>query len=87
MTGTRKDNPNSDLPKPGEYGRDARGNWYGMTPNGHLANLRAHSVTEHEDGTITVTPSILVSRPSAQCSTPDKELWHGFLTKGEWKSC
>lgn len=48
------------------------------TPNGHLGNLAAHDVTEHEDGTITVSPSILVSNPQ------QGELYHGYLTNGVW---
>lgn len=52
--------------------------WKARTPNGHLANLAAHDVTEHDDGTITVSPSILVSNPQ------EGELYHGFLVRGEW---
>lgn len=81
MNGTRKDNLDGLLPAPGEYGIDARGLWFGMTPNDHLANLSAHNVQEHEDGTITVTPSIKVSCPNRG------ELWHGYLQSGVWKSC
>lgn len=57
---------------------DGKRTWMVRTPNGHLGNLAAHDVTEHEDGTITVSPSILVSSPQ------EGELYHGFLTKGEW---
>lgn len=81
MIGLRCDNPDGLLPKPGEYGLNARGEWYGMTPNGHLANLSAHTVAEHPDGTITVHPSILVSSPSGG------ELWHGYLLNGVWEPC
>lgn len=62
----------------GQFKRDAN-NWYASTPNGETANLSAHSVTEHEDGTITVSPSILVS-------TRGLELWHGYLERGVWRS-
>ena len=65
---------------PGEYGKWKDGTWYAETPNGHGACLARHNVTEHEDGTITVSPSILVSNN-------DGELWHGYLTRGEWKEC
>jgi hypothetical protein len=64
----------------GEYGKWTDGSWYGCTPNGHGCNLTAHSVTEHDDGTITVSPSILVSKNA-------DELWHGFLEHGVWRSC
>lgn len=66
----------------GEYGIDPRdGNWYARPPGGHLGNLSNHKVTEHEDGTITVSPSILITGASG-----DKEIrWHGFLERGIWR--
>lgn len=69
------------LLNPGEYGKWNDGTWYACTPNGHGANLARHEVVEHEDGTITVTPSILVTRHR------DEPVWHGYLTKGEWREC
>lgn len=63
-----------------EYGR--RGpNWYGVTPNGLLCTLTKHTVIEHEDGTISVSPSI-----AAEGGTIDgrSAYWHGFLTRGAW---
>lgn len=63
----------------GEYGK-VNGLWFGCTPNGHLGNLSAHDVIEHEDGTITVSPSILVS-------DGERELWHGYLERGVWRTC
>lgn len=68
--------PHNKLPEPGSYWC-LNGNWYAVTPNGHHGNLSNHEVTEHSDGTITVSPSILVH-------DGDKELWHGFLRKGIW---
>lgn len=65
---------------PGDYGRVSDGTWYAMTPNGHLGNLASHDVTEHEDGTISVSPSILLT--SAQ---GDVDLWHGYLEHGIWR--
>jgi len=53
--------------------------WYVVTPNGHAGNLGNHDVVEHEDGTITVSPSILVSSPQ------EGELWHGYLERGVWR--
>lgn len=55
------------------------GAWWAITPNGYLANLSAHHVIEHEDGAITVHPSIRVS------TAQDVELWYGFLQHGVWK--
>ena len=65
----------------GEFGK-WHGWWWGRAPNGLLANLKNHEVVEHEDGSITVSPSIRVERSGV---APLE--WHGFLTKGEWKSC
>lgn len=66
---------------PGDYGRTARGNWVGVPPAETecwlLCNLERHQVQEHEDGTITVSPSILVSSGG--------ESWHGFLECGIWR--
>jgi hypothetical protein len=59
--------------------RDGTSSWMARTPNGHLSNLAAHDVTEHEDGTISVSPSILVSNPQ------EGELYHGFLERGVWR--
>lgn len=81
MIGTRLDNPNGLLPEKGDYGKDSCGSWFGMTPNGHLANLSAHAVVEHVDGSITVTPSILVMDHNKV------ELWHGYLRQGVWIAC
>ncbi|MFI5228394.1 MAG: hypothetical protein ACHQWU_04950 [Gemmatimonadales bacterium] len=70
------------LLEPGEYARHpVDGIWYANAPNGLLANLGNHDVTEHEDGTITVSPSILVSRGD------DGPRWHGFLERGVWREC
>lgn len=60
------------------------GVWYARVPysDPHLdltANLGAHQVTEHGDGTITVSPSILVDDGAAG------HRWHGFLEKGMWR--
>jgi len=66
---------------PGEYGRWEDGTWYAETPNGHGCNLGSHAVTEHDDGTITVSPSIGVSAgPGGK-----PYVWHGFLERGVWR--
>lgn len=44
----------------GAYWRDSRGTWCVVTPNGRLGSIAKHTVDEHADMTITVTPSILV---------------------------
>lgn len=63
---------------PGEYGVMG-GRWFACTPDGRLGDLSNHEVTEHEDGTITVSPSILVSGGGSQGD------WHGYLEKGVWR--
>ncbi len=68
------------LGEPGDYYvHPADGKWHARTPNSYLANLSRHEVVEHEDGTITVAPSILVSGPNSE------ERWHGFLERGVWR--
>lgn len=68
---------------PGAYGSSDGKNWFCTTPNGLAGNLCAHQIEEHDDGTISVTPSILVSsgRDHKQPS------WHGFLKLGVWSEC
>lgn len=64
----------------GEYGYwHAQQHWVACSPNGHLCNLAAHKVTENNDNTITVTPSIGVH-------TSDTQAWayHGWITNGIW---
>jgi len=84
MKGTRIDNP-PGLLKPGEYGK-IDGYWHGCPPQEHVgfgalfANLSGHDITEHEDGTITVSPSILITQH-------DGQTWHGYLERGVWREC
>lgn len=67
-------------PQPGDYWQDADGLWSCRPPWKHAwGNLAKHHVTEHEDGTITVTPSILIT---TQVGT-----WHGYLERGIWREC
>lgn len=69
-----------------EYGKDPRdSNWYCSAPGKHLGNLAAHTVVEHADGTITVSPSILIS--TTDKNGKSTQLWHGYLEKGIWKEC
>jgi hypothetical protein len=66
---------------PGAYGSANGRDWFCTTPNGMLGNLGAHQVEEHEDGTITVRPSILVTGGAKEASH------HGFLERGVWRDC
>jgi hypothetical protein len=69
-------------PKVGDYWLDENTDtWYACVPSappGVWGNLTNHQVVEHEDGTITVSPSILVNGGSGFT-------WHGFLEHGTWR--
>lgn len=56
----------------GGYGKAADGRWMVRPPGCNLGDLDGHEVVEHEDGTITVSPSIA------------GEGFHGHLIRGEW---
>ena len=57
--------------------------WYLWIPGVGLGNLANHAVTENADGTITVTPSILVT--SSTKGVPTRA--HGYLADGKWREC
>lgn len=79
----------AEINKPARYGRaiaervrETRSGWWEVTtPDGHVGSLnpQVHNVIEHDDGTITVTPSIDMSQRHAGA-------WHGYLTAGVFKS-
>jgi len=72
---------NITFPKEGEYFKHpTTGEWHANAPGNHYGNLDNHTVTEHEDGTITVSPSILIT------DGENKTEWHGYLEKGVWRS-
>ena len=74
---------------PGDYGFDPKsGHWMAKCPgvNCHLGDLSAHSIVEHEDGTITVSPSILQNGPGPY-HVPSFGTWHGYLERGVWREC
>ncbi len=69
------------------YWKDQRGVWMLNLPHygGCLGNLSQHTVVEHENGTITVSPSILIS--ARRCIDG---VWrdinvHGYLERGAWR--
>jgi hypothetical protein len=84
VTGRRNDVELHEM-QPGDYGRArSDGVWCCRTPNGRGGNLSAHEVVEHDDGTITVSPSILVMSETIHGS--EREEWHGYLERGIWRS-
>ncbi len=67
----------------GDYGFDKNfGAWMCRAPGTHGGNLGNHQVTEHEDGTITVSPSILISDFD---KSGNPVTWHGYLERGVWR--
>lgn len=70
---------------PGEYCKDENSVWwvrcpadgdYCAHPITHPSKKERWTVVEHEDGTITASPSIhLVG------------IWHGYLERGVWREC
>ena len=79
-----KDDYPQEVLTEGDYGKDEDGCWWAYAPlDGCLGCLEQHEVTEHDDGTISVAPSILIS-------TYDGERviqWHGYLECGIWREC
>jgi hypothetical protein len=68
-----------ELMKPGDYFKlsTTPPEFIVCCPSGHVASIRNHTIVEHEDGTITASPSILINWGDAQ--------WHGYLEKGVWR--
>lgn len=52
--------------------------WHIRDPSGRGGALTSHMIVEHEDDTITVSPSILDPNPGG---------WHGYLERGVWREC
>jgi hypothetical protein len=68
----------------GEYCKSAEPlHWSMRLPNGMIGDIKEgiHTVTVHEDNTITVSPSILMS------AGDPKYNWHGYLEHGVFRSC
>lgn len=76
MQGRRRDVHFLDM-EPGDYGRWGS-DWICKSPNGLVGNLKLHKVTENEDRTITVEPSILINGGA-------RGSFHGFLERGVWR--
>lgn len=69
---------------PGTYWVVQRGElrelWF-IDPTGHIGRVGAghHTFTEHEDGTVTVNPSIVAT------VADHGHDWHGWLERGVWR--
>lgn len=83
MIGRRVPGFDWHLWSPGDYGYSIEDEcWIAITPNDHAGNLGGHKVVEHEDGTITVSPSIAVY--TSRDGKP-LEVYHGYLEHGVWR--
>lgn len=79
MRGRRVDpNPDGSFRlEPGDYCRDNSGVWWACAPvqgEHYAGTLTDHDVIEHEDGTITVSPSLVFGNSN----------YHGWLKAGVW---
>lgn len=66
--------------EPGDYYKSPHTGWGARLPDGRFCGLNGHKIEEHDDGSITVSPSILVKGGGV-----DGE-WHGFLDRGVWRT-
>lgn len=74
--------------EPGDYGWWSEGGaWFCRVPGSAIeegvpgtGNLSLHDVVEHEDGSITASPSILMEGYGGWSG------WHGLLERGHWRS-
>ncbi len=62
----------------GDYGF-AAGHWQLRPPGQHAGTIPEHEVEEHDDGTITVSPSIVLHNEDGS------DAWHGYLERGVWR--
>lgn len=70
--------------KEGDYAFDPiLKHWVVRPPGCDMGDLGNHEVIEHEDGTITVSPSILVVYSDDQGRDG---MWHGYLERGVWRT-
>lgn len=99
MKGRRIENPDNytsvPIVEPGDYWKDKDGHWQVAAPvpqddDGFLliADVSTWTVTEHDDGTITVSPSIFWGAGGYPNSPPEwaaAHRWHGWLEHGIWR--
>jgi hypothetical protein len=63
------------------YWKMPGGTWRLYIPRCGIGNLANHAVTEHDDGTISVQPSVLLMGHDVGKRTTR----YGFLDHGEWR--
>lgn len=91
MQGRRRDINETewDTAQNWDYGKmthNGRWDWYCVTPDRNDADepmlclIPHHTITEHEDGTITASPSILAGGQGTTTAP-----WHGYLERGIWR--
>jgi len=67
----------------GDYGFNPNaGCWQARPPGCHAGSIPKHKVVEHEDGSITVSPSILLTDFD---ENGNEKKWHGYLERGDWR--
>jgi hypothetical protein len=91
MTAGRRIYPDADgmfqALEPGDYMHTSEVTLY-WPPGAAVGPWAAHAdkkITEHDDGTITVMPSILCTYAKQRPGMPGA--WHGFLVGGVWREC
>ena len=68
----------------GDYGFSPKaGNWQVRPPGCNAGGIPEHTVEEHDDGTITVSPSILLYDVDEESISV--VIWHGYLERGVWR--
>jgi hypothetical protein len=67
----------------GEYSKQSNGTWFLCLPTGIHATINNEiwKITEHENNTITVTPSINTTSHNPEYN------WHGYLENGIFREC
>lgn len=62
--------------------------WQFYSPDGNgIGTLVSHTVREHEDGTISVTPGDGSSNSILHQGGDQGKTWHGFVYNGVWTEC
>lgn len=83
MKGTRVETWRELTDTKGAYMKDREGTWWAHAPtHNFIGNLGGHEIIEHDDGTITVSPSILCW----QGEGAERKEYHGYLKAGEWSN-